>query len=63
MTSAGGALRPSFSSGAATFDHEITRSTRAWWRARSISRSLITRMRVFPFWMKRNGSGAKNPVG
>ncbi len=23
----------------------------------------MTRIRVFPFWMKRNGSGAKNPVG
>ena len=35
----------------------------AWLFARSISRSLITRMRVFPFWTNRNGSGAKNPVG
>ncbi len=63
MTSGGGAFLPSFSRGAATFDHDSTRSTCAWLRARSISRSLITRTRVFPFWMKRNGSGAKNPVG
>ncbi len=63
ITSAGGAFLPSFSRGAATFDHERTRSTRACLRARSISRSLITRMRVLPFWTKRKGSGAKNPVG
>ena len=38
-------------------------STRACARARSISRSLMTRMRRRPAWTNRNGSGAKKPVG
>ena len=63
MTSAGDALSPSVSRGAASFDQERTRPTRACARARSISRSLITRILCLPFWMKRNGSGAKKPVG
>jgi hypothetical protein len=63
MTSAGAALPPSLSRGAATFDQDITRSTVACFRARPISRSLITRTFFLPFWMNRKGSGAKNPVG
>ena len=47
----------------ATADHERTSSTRAWARARSISRSLMTRTRPRAHWTNRKGSGAKNPVG
>ena len=63
MTSAVEGFRRFVSRGAATFDHDITRSTVACWRARSISRSLITRIFLRPFWMNRKGSGAKKPVG
>jgi hypothetical protein len=63
ITAAGVAVLPAASSAFAYEDHERTSSTRACARARSISRSLITRIRRRPLWMNRNGSGAKKPVG
>ena len=62
MTSATVARRPRASIRRASCVHERTRSTRACFLARSISRSLITITRVLPFCTKRKGSGAKKRV-
>ena len=60
-TAATGACGRAFSSGAAP-DQESTRSTRACFVARSISRSLMTTIRWPRACTNRKGSGAKKRV-